>query len=125
MPWRECYKMDERLRFVGRLLDGEKMAVLCREFDISRKTGYKIFSRYKSCGMDGLTDRSRRPYRHANRLPFQIEKLIVQLRKEHTSWGAPKMGLSDFLCVEPYTTARPGEEQVWPRTIHRFSPKIC
>jgi hypothetical protein len=35
------------------------------------------------------------------------------------------MGLSDFLCVEPYTTARQGEEQVWPRTIHRFSPKIC
>jgi len=39
----------------------------------------------------GLTDRSRRPYRHANRLPFQIEKLIVQLRKEHPSWGAPKI----------------------------------
>jgi putative transposase len=39
----------------------------------------------------GLTDRSRRPYRHANRLPFQIEKLIVQLKKEHASWGAPKI----------------------------------
>ena len=38
MPWRECCKMDERLRFVARLLEGEKMAVLCREFDISRKT---------------------------------------------------------------------------------------
>jgi transposase-like protein len=35
--------MDERLRFVARLLDGEKMAALCREFDVSRKTGYKIF----------------------------------------------------------------------------------
>jgi putative transposase len=83
--------MDERLRFVARLLDGEKMAVLCREFDISRKTGYKIFSRYKDCGMEGLTDRSRRPYRHANRLPFQVEKLIVQLKKEHPTWGAPKI----------------------------------
>ena len=83
--------MDERLRFVARLLEGEKMAVLCREFDISRKTGYKIYSRYKNCGMEGLTDRSRRPYRHANRLPFQIEKIIVQLKKEHTSWGAPKI----------------------------------
>src|ERR1700761_804993 len=91
MPWRECCKMDERLRFVARLLDGEKMAVLCREFDISRKTGYKIFSRYKDCGMEGLTDRSRRPYRHANRLPFQVEKMIVQLKKEHPSWGAPKI----------------------------------
>ena len=47
--------MDERLRFVARLLDGEKMAVLCREFDISRKTAYKIFNRYKDCGVEGLT----------------------------------------------------------------------
>jgi putative transposase len=91
MPWRECYKMDERLRFVARRLDGEKMAVLCREFDISRKTGYKIFARYKDCGLEGLTDRSRRPYRQANRLPFQIENFILQLKREHPSWGAPKL----------------------------------
>ena len=91
MPWRECCKMDERLRFVARLLEGEKMAVLCRQFDISRKTGYKIFERYKSCGIEGLTDRSRRPYRQANRLPFQVETLIVRLKKEHPSWGAPKI----------------------------------
>jgi putative transposase len=83
--------MDERLRFVARLLEGEKMAVLCREFDISRKTGYKIFARYKDCGLEGLSDRSRRPYRHANQLPFQVESFIVQLRKEHPSWGAPKI----------------------------------
>ena len=37
MPWQECSKVDERLRFVARLMEGEKMAVLCREFDISRK----------------------------------------------------------------------------------------
>ena len=83
--------MDERLRFVARLLDGEKMAALCREFDISRKTGYKIFNRYKDCGLDGLTDRSRRPYRQANKLPMQIEGLIVRLKKERPSWGAPKI----------------------------------
>lgn len=67
------------------------MAVLCREFDISRKTGYKIFARYKDCGVEGLTDRSRRPYRHANRLPVQIQTLIVQLKKEHPAWGAPRI----------------------------------
>jgi hypothetical protein len=44
MPWRECCKMDERLRFVARLLEGEKMAELCREFGTSRKTGYEIFT---------------------------------------------------------------------------------
>ena len=73
---------------VGRREDG---AVLCREFDISRKTGHKIFNRYRECGLEGLTDRSRRPYRQANRLPFQIEALILQLRKEHPTWGAPKI----------------------------------
>jgi hypothetical protein len=44
MPWRTCRPMDERLRFVARLLEGEKMAPLCREFGISRVTGYKIFA---------------------------------------------------------------------------------
>jgi len=73
MPWQECSKVDERLKFVARLLEGEKMAVLCREFDISRKTGHKIFNRYQETGLEGLTDRSRRPYRQANRLPFQVE----------------------------------------------------
>jgi putative transposase len=42
MPWKECSVMDERLQFVGRRLAGEAMAELCREFGISRKTGYKI-----------------------------------------------------------------------------------
>ena len=51
MPWKECHVTDEPLRFVARLLEGEKMAPLCAEFGISRKTGYKIFifDRYKTC----------------------------------------------------------------------------
>ena len=60
MPWKECSFMDERLRFVSRLLDGEAMTEVCREFGISRKTGYKIFGRYKATGLEALTDRSRR-----------------------------------------------------------------
>ncbi len=83
--------MDERLRFVARVLDGEKIAVLCREFGISRKTGHKIICRYNACGLEGLTDRLRRPYRHANQLPFQIEKLIVRAKQEKPNWGAPKI----------------------------------
>src|ERR1700730_3351629 len=47
MPWKECSMMDERLRFVARLLDGEAMSEVCRAFGISRKTGYKIFERYE------------------------------------------------------------------------------
>ena len=89
MPWKECHVVDDRLRFVARVLDGEKMAPLCREFGISRKTGYKIFDRYQGCGIQGLTDRSRRPYRHANQLPLVVEKAIVALKREYPSWGAP------------------------------------
>ena len=83
--------MDERLRFVARLRDGEKMAVVCREFGISRKTGYKVFNRYKDYGLEGLADRPPRAYRHPNQLPFQVEKAIVRLKGEYPSWGAPKL----------------------------------
>jgi putative transposase len=83
--------MDERLRFVARLLEGQKMAPLCAEFGISRKTGYKIFERYKDCGVAAFTDRSRRPYRQANRLPPQLEATIVRLKREYPGWGAPKI----------------------------------
>jgi putative transposase len=83
--------MDERLRFVARLLEGEKMAPLCAEFGISRKTGYKIFDRYKDTGVTAFTDRSRRPYRQANRLPAPIEATIVRLKREYPGWGAPKI----------------------------------
>ena len=104
MPWKECKPMDERLKFVARLLDGEKMATLCREFGISRPTGYKIFNRYKNLGLEGLEDRSRRPYRHANKLPFQVERTIVQLRREHPTWGAPKIReklIREFPMIKP------------------------
>jgi putative transposase len=80
--------MDERLRFVARLLEGEKMAPLCAEFGISRKTGYRIYDRYKACG--AFTDRSRRPYRQANRLPAPIEATIVRLKREYAGCGRPE-----------------------------------
>ena len=75
--------MDERMRFVIRLKDGEAMASLCREFGISRKTGYKIFERYEQCGLEGLSDRTRRPFRYANQLPEQVEAAIVSRSSAH------------------------------------------
>jgi transposase-like protein len=79
--------MDERVRFVARLLEGEGMSEVCRDFGISRKTGYKIFGRYKEDGLDALADRSRRPVRYANQLPNQVERLIVDLKR-----GKPHCG---------------------------------
>ena len=51
-----------------------------------------ILTRYNEIGLEGLTDRSRRPYRHANQLPIQIETLIVRLKQDRPSWGAPRSG---------------------------------
>ena len=53
MPWKECHVVDERLRFIARLLDGEKMTAVCADFGIFRKTGYKIYKRYKGAGWRG------------------------------------------------------------------------
>jgi transposase len=63
MPWKEVSIMEERLRFMARLLDGEGMSSVCRAFGISRKTGYKIWNRYQQDGMETICDRSRRPVR--------------------------------------------------------------
>lgn len=91
MPWKASSVMEERLRFVARLLDGEGMSEVCREFKISRKTGYKVFNRYKDQGLEALCDRSRRPVRYANQLPDPVERLIVRLKKEKPHWGARKI----------------------------------
>jgi len=58
MPWKECSVLDERLQFIARRLAGEQMADLLEGVWDSRKTGYKIFDRYKECGVQGLRARS-------------------------------------------------------------------
>lgn len=88
--------MDERMKFVARLLEGDTMSHLCCEFGISRKTGYKIWNRYQKNGVEAFADRSRRPYRCANQLPMQVEKSIVRIKKDKPSWGAPK--IRELLC---------------------------
>ena len=90
MPWKETSIMDERMKFIGRLLTGEKMAPICKEFGISRVTGHKIWNRYQENGAAGIFNKSRSPHAHPNRTPFAVEQLIVRLKKEKPKWGAPK-----------------------------------
>src|ERR1700739_4463010 len=112
MPWKACSVMEERLRFIARLLEGESMSDLCREAGISRKTGYKIFSRYKEEGVTAISDRSRRPWRYANQLPPQLEALIVRFKREKPHWGARKLR-------EPPARHLPGDIKVpATSTIH-------
>lgn len=91
MAWKECKKMDQKLLFIARLLEGEKMAPLCREFGITRPTGYKLFNRYKKMGELALAEQKRTPHRYANKLPLSVEALILSLKREYTNWGAPKI----------------------------------
>ena len=106
MPWKERDKMLERVDFCLRLERGERMAELCREFGISRTTGYKVLGRFKRSGAVGLADESRAP-KNPLRTSEEIRERLIALRKEHPSWGPKK--LRDVL------TAR--EESVrWPAT---------
>jgi putative transposase len=91
MPWKETCVMDERTKFIGRHLSGEKIAPLCREFGISRVTGHKIIDRYEHGGIKGIYNRSRSPHKHPNQTPFEVEQLIVRVKKEKDKWGAPKI----------------------------------
>ena len=68
--------MDERLKFVTRLLDGKRRAPLYKKFGASRKTGYKIFNRYEDVGLQGLKDRNRRPQAQTKRLPFSPRRMF-------------------------------------------------
>jgi transposase len=92
MPWKETCAMTERLRFVA-LADGgeETMAELCRQFGISRKSGYKLLARYAEEGVEGLRDRSHAALHHPHAVSEVVEQRIVALRTEHPSWGPRKL----------------------------------
>jgi len=92
--------MDERMRFIVAMEEEENVAALCREFGISRKTGYKLMGRYAREGADGLKDRSRAPLHHPNEVDAALEERIVALRRARPRWGPRKL-LARLMTVEP------------------------
>ena len=91
MPWKERDRMSERVEFARRLARGERMTDLCREYGISRKTGYKYKKRYEEQGARGLFDQSRRPRRSPQRTPNELVERIIALRRKHPTWGPKKL----------------------------------
>src|SRR5579872_696141 len=91
MPWKEVTAVNERMEFVARLKAGERMSDLCREFGISRKTGYKFERRYEEHGPRGLYDVSRRPRRLARQVSAGIQSAILALKRDQPTWGAAKI----------------------------------
>jgi transposase InsO family protein len=92
MPWKEATPMSERKAFVGEVLKGEaSISALCRQFGISRKTGYKWLKRYREAGLAGLQDQSRRPRHSPSQTPPEVEQVVVEARQTHPTWGSRKL----------------------------------
>ncbi len=92
MPWRETCAMEERMKFVCDCLVGEiPMAEICRRHGISRRTGYKWLSRYRSDGLLGLQDRSRAPDFHPHAVGEEIAAAVLSVRRRYKTWGPRKV----------------------------------
>lgn len=92
MPWANVKPMDAKIFFLSDWLRGlDTFSGICRHHGISRKTGYKWIRRYQKLGVEGLHDRSRRPYGNPNRVPFTIRQALIELRKQHRYWGPKKL----------------------------------
>lgn len=91
MSWKEVKKVEQRNIFVMRYLNGERMTDLCKEYEISRKTGYKFLGRFNCLGIEGLQDQSRRPHNIPRKTTEVIEKCILNVKAEYPTWGAKKI----------------------------------
>lgn len=92
MPWSQTSLMNEKTQFIADYLRGTLgMTELCNHYGISRKTGYKWIDRYLKQGPQGLEERARAPRTCPHKTPEKLERLIVEARRLHPSWGARKL----------------------------------
>lgn len=90
MPWKEVTVMQEKEAFVAAAIQKEiSFSQLCKEYGISRKTGYKWLARYYQEGT--LSERSRKPHNMPNRTPPEMEQILLEERTEHPTWGPRKL----------------------------------
>lgn len=92
MAWREVGKVELRKLFIRAVESGaESMSEVCREFSISRKTGYKWLGRYHMDGDAGLVDCSRRPKGIRYGTDPEVKELLLKERRAHPAWGVRKL----------------------------------
>src|ERR1700692_3623037 len=114
MPWRESSVVEQRLRFVVAASRKEQgFSGLCREFGISRQTGYTWLKRYAAGGSRQLVDRSRRPVHVPGQTAGEIEQEVIGLRQRRPDWGAPKL----YALLE---RQHGGWSPIAVRTVHRI-----
>ena len=92
MPWKVRDAMSLKREFVelGKR-ENSNIADLCRRYGISRKTGYKWLQRFESGGLTSLKEKSRRPRNSPGRSKDTVEKLVMEVRRDHPAWGARKV----------------------------------
>lgn len=84
--------MDQRVRFISEYLEGYfPVAEICRQFNISRKTGYEWLTRYEKYGALGLEDRHRKPKKCPHKTETRIVNSIKYYRSKHPTWGPKKI----------------------------------
>ena len=110
MPWKRVDVMEERVRFVARALAPDRnMSELCRQFGISRPTGYQWVGRYQEGGSFAkLSEHSRRPHRSPRQTPEAVEERVVELRRRY-GWGARKLAVlleREGIRVQEWTVHR-------------------
>lgn len=91
MKWGVRDVVLARIEFIKRYHSGERMSELCREFEVSRTTGYFWVNRFsEEPSIEGLKDRSHRPHRSPNQTAEELESRVIELRKKY-GWGAKKL----------------------------------
>lgn len=91
MPWKETEAMDQRKEFALKAMTTADFSELCREYGISRETGYKWRRRFVEEGLGGLREKSRRPQSSPQQLEEDVVCRILRLRYAHPTWGARKL----------------------------------
>lgn len=84
--------MSLKIEFVEKASQtGAKVAALCREYGISRPTGYKWIRRFQEQGYSGLDEVSRRPKGSPLATGEEVVMAILAAREAHPSWGPKKL----------------------------------
>ena len=90
------------------------MTALCREYAISRKTGYKWLGRYRREGAAGLRERSHAPLRHGQAHDVAVVQAVVNLR-ERWGWGPKKLRVKLSALHPEFPVPAASTIGDWPR----------
>ncbi len=97
MPWKETTTMEQKIEFICEWRTGKyTITELCRNFEISRPTAYKLIDRFEKQGFEGLKEQSRTPRNHPRATAQNIVEKILELKSKYPRWGAKKIKVLMF-----------------------------